>query len=147
MNNPHRIRRLVLQGLCCVDSQGSSAWQSIEEFLRDSRETTMLIEQSLRTLRKAFDMRPQSDEMLLRNAGQWSLARLALIDRNILRLAVYELMEGTEEIKKMIKKEASTQDLFSQSAKDGMVTLIQEGIVKSLKGLTDAVEIRRVCSG
>jgi transcription antitermination factor NusB len=105
LNNPHRIRRLVLQGLCCVDSQGSSAWQSIEEFLRDSRETTMLIEKSLRTLRSAFDMRPQSDEMLLRNAGQWSLARLALIDRNILRLAVYELL-ATDVPKKVVISEA-----------------------------------------
>jgi len=63
------------------------------------------------------------------------------------RLGVHELMEGTKEIKKMIKKEAPTEDLFRQSAKDGMITLTQEGIVKSLEGLTDAVEIRRVCSG
>lgn len=105
MNNPHRIRRLVLQGLCCVDSQGSSAWKSIEEFLRDSRETTMLIEKALRTLRSAFDARPKTDEILLRNAGQWSLARLALIDRNILRLALYELIE-TDLPKKVVISEA-----------------------------------------
>jgi len=65
----------------------------------------MLIEKSLRTLRSAFDMRPQSDEMLLRNAGQWSLARLALIDRNILRLAVYELL-ATDVPKKVVISEA-----------------------------------------
>ena len=63
------------------------------------------------------------------------------------RLGIHELMEGTKEIKKLIKKEAPTEDLFRQAAKDGMTTLTQDGIVKSLEGLTDAVEIRRVCSG
>lgn len=63
------------------------------------------------------------------------------------RLGIHELMEGTKEIKKMIKKEAPTEDLFRQAAKDGMTTLTQDGIVKSLEGLTDAVEIRRVCAG
>ena len=47
----------------------------------------------------------------------------------------------------MIKKEAPTEDLFRQAAGEGMTTLTQDGIVKSLEGLTDAVEIRRVCAG
>ncbi len=63
------------------------------------------------------------------------------------RLGIHELMQGTKEIKKMIKKEAPTEDLFRQSAEDGMTTLTQDGIVKSLEGLTDAPEIRRVCAG
>jgi transcription antitermination factor NusB len=134
LNNPHRIRRLVLQGLCCVDSQGSSAWKSIEEFLRDSRETTMLIEQSLRTLRKAFDMRPQTDEMLLRNAGQWSLARLALIDRNILRLAVYELMEGTIPKKVVISEALRLANEFSTAESPRFIN----GVIDSVMHEIDA---------
>jgi len=62
------------------------------------------------------------------------------------RLGIHELMEGTGEIKKMIKKEASSEELFEQAAKDGMTTLVQDGIVKSMEGLTDVTEIRRVCA-
>jgi len=61
------------------------------------------------------------------------------------RLAIHELMVGTKEIKKMIKTEAPTDELFKQAAKDGMTTLIQDGIQKIFKGLTDLDEIRRVC--
>lgn len=61
------------------------------------------------------------------------------------RLGIHELMEGTKEIKRMIKKEAPTEDLFKQAAIDGMATLIQDGVIKALAGLTDAKEIRRVC--
>jgi type II secretory ATPase GspE/PulE/Tfp pilus assembly ATPase PilB-like protein len=45
----------------------------------------------------------------------------------------------------MIKKEAPTDELFKQAAKDGMTTLIQDGIHKIFQGLTDLDEIRRVC--
>ena len=62
------------------------------------------------------------------------------------RLGIHELMDGTKEIKKMIKTEAPTEELFRQAADDGMTTLIQDGIVKSFEGLTDAAEIRRVCA-
>jgi type II secretory ATPase GspE/PulE/Tfp pilus assembly ATPase PilB-like protein len=55
-------------------------------------------------------------------------------------------MDGTKEIKKMIKTEAPTEELFRQAAVDGMTTLIQDGIIKSMEGLTDAAEIRRVCA-
>ena len=61
------------------------------------------------------------------------------------RMGIHELMEGTPEIKLMIKKQASTEQLFQQSMKEGMLTLKQDGILKVLKGNTDMEEVRRVC--
>ncbi len=61
------------------------------------------------------------------------------------RVALHELMEGTKEIKRMIKSEANTEELFIQASKDGMTTLIQDGVIKALKGVTDISEIQRVC--
>jgi type II secretory ATPase GspE/PulE/Tfp pilus assembly ATPase PilB-like protein len=61
------------------------------------------------------------------------------------RMGIHELMEGTPLIKKMIKKQASSEELFLQAAKEGMDTLKQDGIMKVFSGLTDFTEIRRVC--
>ncbi len=61
------------------------------------------------------------------------------------RLGIYELMEGTKEIKRMIKKEATPEELFAQASSEGMTTLVQDGIAKILQGLTEITEIRRVC--
>ena len=61
------------------------------------------------------------------------------------RLGIHELMEGTKQIKRMIKKEASPEELFAQASGEGMTTLVQDGIAKALQGLTDITEIRRVC--
>ncbi|MBW2077972.1 MAG: type II/IV secretion system protein [Deltaproteobacteria bacterium] len=61
------------------------------------------------------------------------------------RMGIHELMEGTPEIKRLIKKQASSEDLFTQAEKDGMTTLKQDGIQKVFQGLTDINEVRRVC--
>ncbi len=63
------------------------------------------------------------------------------------RLGIHELMDGTPEIKRMIKKQAATELLFEQAVKDGMTNLKQDGILKVFQGLTDMKEVRRVCVG
>jgi len=61
------------------------------------------------------------------------------------RLGIHELMDGTPEIKRMIKRAETTELLFEQAVKDGMNTLKQDGILKVFQGLTDISEVRRVC--
>jgi len=61
------------------------------------------------------------------------------------RLGIHELIEGTPEIKMMIKKQATSQDLARQAIADGMTTLKQDGVHKVFKGITDMREVRRVC--
>ena len=61
------------------------------------------------------------------------------------RMGIHELLEGTPVMKKLVKKAASTEDLFLQSVKEGMTTLKQDGIRKVFNGLTDMKEVRRVC--
>jgi type II secretory ATPase GspE/PulE/Tfp pilus assembly ATPase PilB-like protein len=61
------------------------------------------------------------------------------------RIGVHELMDGTAAIKKLIKKQAPSDELFKQAASEGMTTLRQDGIQKVFQGLTDISEIRRVC--
>ncbi len=63
------------------------------------------------------------------------------------RMGIHELMEGTREIKRMIKKQSSAEELFHQAAEQGMSTLKQDAISKMFQGLTDMKEINRVCIG
>jgi type II secretory ATPase GspE/PulE/Tfp pilus assembly ATPase PilB-like protein len=61
------------------------------------------------------------------------------------RLGIHELMEGTPKLKKLIKKQASTEELFALAKKEEMTTLKQDGIIKVFNGFTDINEVRRVC--
>ena len=61
------------------------------------------------------------------------------------RMGIHELMEGTPEVKLMIKKRAGTEDILEQAMEEGMSTLKQDGIMKVFQGITDMAEVRRVC--
>ena len=61
------------------------------------------------------------------------------------RLGIHELMEGTPQIKRLIKKQATTEEIFAQAVQEGMTTLKQDAILKVFEGLTDFNEVRRVC--
>jgi type II secretory ATPase GspE/PulE/Tfp pilus assembly ATPase PilB-like protein len=61
------------------------------------------------------------------------------------RMGIHEIIEGTPEIKMLIKKQATSQDLAKQAIKDGMTTLKQDGVHKVFDGITDMREVRRVC--
>lgn len=63
------------------------------------------------------------------------------------RTGIHELMEGTKDIKLMIKEKASTEALFKRALSQGMKTLAQDGIDKVFQGLTDIDEIKRVTIG
>jgi type II secretory ATPase GspE/PulE/Tfp pilus assembly ATPase PilB-like protein len=61
------------------------------------------------------------------------------------RMGIHEIIEGTPEIKMLIKKLATSQDLARQAVKDGMTTLKQDGVHKVFDGISDMREVRRVC--
>jgi len=61
------------------------------------------------------------------------------------RVALFELLVGTPEIKRLIQKRAPVEELRDQAIKDGMRTLMQDGIRKILMGLTDLRQVRSVC--
>ncbi len=61
------------------------------------------------------------------------------------RTAIHELLVGSDDIKAMIQNRSKVKDLKDQAIKDGMATLMQEGIRKVCLGLTDFSQVRRVC--
>lgn len=60
------------------------------------------------------------------------------------RVALHELLVGSEEIKNLIQARARTAEILSVAMRDGMVTLLQNGIQKVLKGLTTYRQVRAV---
>jgi type II secretory ATPase GspE/PulE/Tfp pilus assembly ATPase PilB-like protein len=53
-------------------------------------------------------------------------------------------MEVDDVVKEMIGKEASAVELKKNAVKMGMVTMVQDGLLKALEGITDVEEVFRV---
>jgi type II secretory ATPase GspE/PulE/Tfp pilus assembly ATPase PilB-like protein len=61
------------------------------------------------------------------------------------RMALHELLMGTDEIKLLIQNSAKISEIRAQAIKDGMVTLKQDGIEKIFNGHLDLLQVRKVC--
>jgi general secretion pathway protein E len=60
------------------------------------------------------------------------------------RMGIYEVLEVTEDIRELIKRRASADELRRQAIKDGMVTMLDDGFRKVAEGITSIEEILRV---
>ncbi len=60
------------------------------------------------------------------------------------RAGIHELLIATEEPKKLIQMKARVAELLAQAKKEGMTTLVQDGIIKSLEGITDFKQVKAV---
>jgi type II secretory ATPase GspE/PulE/Tfp pilus assembly ATPase PilB-like protein len=61
------------------------------------------------------------------------------------RVGVHELLVSTDNIKRAIQKRAAVETLRELAMSEGMTTLLQDGILKSIQGITDVKQVRRVC--
>jgi type II secretory ATPase GspE/PulE/Tfp pilus assembly ATPase PilB-like protein len=61
------------------------------------------------------------------------------------RMGIHELLVGTDEMKRLIQKRATVEEMRQKAVADGMTTLLQDGIVKVLRGHTDFQQVRAVC--
>ena len=61
------------------------------------------------------------------------------------RMGIHELLVASDELKRMIQKRASVEEMRKQAVAEGMTTLLQDGIIKVLRGQTDFQQVRAVC--
>ncbi len=91
MNPRRRSRELALQALFQLDVQGDAFESEIEPFLIDSSDDREVREFARRLIYGAREQRGQIDALLNRLTERWSVDRMAIADRNILRMGIYQL--------------------------------------------------------
>ncbi|CAN2039873.1 General secretion pathway protein E [Candidatus Magnetomoraceae bacterium gMMP-15] len=62
------------------------------------------------------------------------------------RTGIHELLVASEEVRRVISQKGSIEDIRKQAVKQGMRTLIQDGVKKIIKGDTDFVQLHKVAT-
>lgn len=62
------------------------------------------------------------------------------------RAGLYEVMDVTEEIQRLIVERATTTAIQHKAVEQGMITMRQDGYLKALQGITTLEEVNRVTS-
>ena len=60
------------------------------------------------------------------------------------RIGIHEVLEATDQIKELIVKEATSDQIEEQAKKQGMITMLEDGFIKAVQGITSIEEILRV---
>lgn len=135
-----------------------------------SRQSYAPSPQEKQSLLKSFSLTPQDMpaihalEVLAQKEGIGGNAPLSTTDSDILtlwkndesandqdvhagysgRLGIYEVLENTDAIEKLVMSGATSNDIQAQAIKDGMVPMQLDGLIKALRGETTIEEILRV---
>lgn len=92
MKKRTRARELALQLLYQVDLVGLDASEEGTAWLRSEERDHETREFAWRLVEGTVEHRSQIDEVIQRVARNWEISRMAVIDRNVLRLAAFELL-------------------------------------------------------
>ena len=105
-----RARELALQFLYMMDVQGPEYRDRLDAFLLEELDGKPGADEAKAYAKKLIDgttlHRPAVDALLDEAARNWDLSRMAVIDRNVLRLGCYEMLHEPDVPTKVAINEA-----------------------------------------
>ncbi len=130
MKHRHRARRLALQALCCLDAQGDEAMELALGFIRDSNDPVEVVELAERMTVRAWAHRPYADQAISKRSQHWIITRMPVVDRNILRLAAWELVSGNAPPKVVINEAVRLAKEFSTAESPRFINGVLDALAK-----------------
>ena len=131
MGARRKARELAVQMLYQHDMSGNDPDTIISTFedLQKSKPNTR--EFAIRVFKGTIDHLPKIDEMIQAQAENWRLPRMAAVDRNIIRLSVYEFLHEDDTPKLVIIDEAiEIAKKFGTQKSSQFINGILDGILK-----------------
>lgn len=132
MGSRRNSRECALQMLFQRDLTGDSLPEISESFWEGKREPEDVRSFAESLVAGTVHQMDRIDPMIKRQAEHWRLDRMAAVDRNILRLAVYELLEGTVPPAVVINEAIEIARKFSTDESTQFVNGILDGIRKEI---------------
>lgn len=130
------IRRLAFQTLFQIDAIGVADPDSLREHMDESiRETEAEFskgdkEKSLALAIGAYDQRAKADAVMLELAPTWPASRQAAVDRAILRLSYYEMMQTKTPPKVVVNEAVDLAKVFSTEKSPAFINGLLDKVLK-----------------
>jgi transcription antitermination protein NusB len=131
MGARRKARELALQMLYQYDLSANPPAQIVETFeeLQKSKPNTR--EFAVKIFNGTVENLAKIDEMIVAQADNWRISRMAVVDRNIIRMSIYELLNEQETPKLVIIDEAiEIGKKFGTQKSSQFINGILDGILK-----------------
>ena len=91
MGTRRQARELAMQALFYMDMQNDLSLQTLDCFCDNFRPPKKTQPFFLTLVKGVLETRHQVDEIIERFSENWNIRRMSCVDRNVMRVAVYEL--------------------------------------------------------
>ena len=131
MGARRKARELALQMLFQHDMSGNTPDMIISTFEELQKSKANTREFATKIFMGTVDNLPKIDDMITAQADNWRLSRMAVVDRNIIRMSVYEFLHETDTPKLVIIDEAiEIAKKFGTQKSSQFINGILDGILK-----------------
>jgi N utilization substance protein B len=137
MSNPRKARELALQLLFLWDAHGESDAEMTSQVTHEASDDPILRQRSADLARHAWEAREGSDRWVERLAPQWPPRRQPGVDRNILRLAIWELTNTDTPPKVVIDEAIELAKTYSTENSPSFVNGVLDAVLKEHQALTE----------
>jgi len=122
-----------MQALYQLDIQGSGLLEWLHEFLIESGADDYVRELASDWTKKTWENLSVCDELIVGSAIKWELSRLSVVDRSILRLAVYQLKFCRDIPSRVVINEAiELAKKFSTEKSPSFVNGVLDAVLKKI---------------
>jgi N utilization substance protein B len=97
MSSRHIARSIVLQSLYEIDFRKNKEAETakiLEKNIAEFGEGIDEMDFMQRLLNGVLEHRPKIDKIIEKSAPEWPLEQITIVDRNVLRIGIYELLFG-----------------------------------------------------
>ena len=92
MRRRTRAREIAVQFLYQLDLRKDEVLDELEDFVQQESSVDEVRTFALRLIQGAREHMEETDAVLRRVTRNWDLGRMATLDRNVLRMAVFEIL-------------------------------------------------------
>lgn len=134
MDKRTRARELAIQGLYQLDVQGSDLLEQLNEFFIENDPNPSVRKLASEWTKGTWENLALCDELITASSIKWQLSRLSMVDKSILRLAVYQLKFCPDMPPKVVINEAiELAKKFSTDKSSAFVNGVLDAVLKKIQ--------------
>lgn len=123
-------RRCALQAMYQFDADEAADPAVVEGTLEGSGAEESARSMGFTLATKAWDAHERNDLMINEVSSDWPIKRQPMVDRNVIRLALYEIKEGVTPMKVAINEAVELAKEFGGEKSPGFVNALLDEIAK-----------------
>ena len=141
VSKKRKVREMAMQVMFLWDTHASPDELMARQVTHDASDDPVLRQQAIESAKAAWEQRDAADRWVERIAPQWPVHRQPVVDRNLLRLAIWELTNTQVPPKVVIDEAIELAKQFSTEQSAAFVNGVLDAVLKEHQAITSGAPL------